>query len=496
MPRPLRAPFWIGCLVLALAVPPGDAAAGEFERGLEALSAGDLAAAEAAFGAASSDDVEALYYLGLTHQRQGRHEDAAAVFEDAIDRDPTLVDAWAPLGVSRYRLGDGAGAEAALREALAQFPDDTLAHLFLGLVRQEAGRCAEAVPHLERAAADPGVADSSAVPLALCYRQAGRANDADAVLARVIEATPDAALAADARALRSRDASTAEDDTSRRWSITGSAGISYDDNVVQDELDVDSGSGDFAGLFEFSPSVALLRSETTELEVGYDLYQSLYFEEDQFDLQSHSLFGDAHHTLGGADLAFSYRWSHATLGGDDFLGSHSIRPSVGYALRPEWYAQLGYRFAARDFESAGRDSRAHGVSLDQYYFLADGKGHLRLAYRHELEDADAPELDHRAHHLSVGARLEPARFALPRALFDRLEVGVAYTFALYDYDHTTPSIGARREDTRHGLEFSLARQLREALTLHLEYEFTDAQSNLPSAEYAQNVVTLRLGAEF
>ncbi len=315
-------------------------------------------------------------------------------------------------------------------------------------------------------------------------------------MSRLIEADPDSALAADARAIRGGAAGLAEEDAEGRWSIAASAGLSYDDNVVQDELDVDSGSGDVAGLFELSPSVALLRTAASELEVGYDLYQSLYAEEDQFDLQSHSLFCDVHHTLGDVDLALSYRWSHATLGGDEFLGSHSLRPSVGFALRPEWYAQLGYRYVSRDFDSPGRDGDGHGISLEQYYFLPDRTGHLRLAYRHEIENADAAEYENRAHHLSVGARFDPARLPLPRALVDQLEVGVAYSFARYEYDHTTPGIGERREDTRHGLEFSLARRLRDALTLHLEYEFTDAASNLPSAEYAQNLVTLRLGAEF
>ncbi len=177
MPRPLRAlvaTCWLASWTVASA---GDAAPGDFERGRKALSAGDLHRAEAAFAAAAGPaprDAEALYYLGVTHQRQGRYDDAARVFEEALAADPDLVDIWAPLGISLYRSGDPAAAEAALDEALGRTPDDSLAHLFLGLVRQEAERCDAALPHLEHAADDPAVADAAASPLALCYRRLGR----------------------------------------------------------------------------------------------------------------------------------------------------------------------------------------------------------------------------------------------------------------------------------------------------------------------------------
>lgn len=266
--------------------------------------------------------------------------------------------------------------------------------------------------------------------------------------------------------------------------------------MIQDELDVDSETEDVVGLFEFSPSLRVAQSEKSDLEIGYALFQSLHADEDDFDLQTNSFYLDGSHEVRKMDLGLRYGWTHSTLGDDDFLSTHSLRPSVGYAFLSEWYAQMGYAFEDRDFDVSRRDAAAHGFFLENYYFIQDRRGHLRLAYRVVGEDANGAEFDYTGHYLVAGVRFDADFIKLPRPLFNNLDVGLRYEFAVQNYDHQTSAIGTRRNDTRHGIKLELTRRLNETLAVHLDYDFIDSDSNLPSADYSQNVLTFGVGAEF
>jgi tetratricopeptide (TPR) repeat protein len=494
----LRALSTVGLILGAapLQAAPGSA---PLDEGVAALRAGQLRDAERAFieaTEASPSDPEPFYYLGLVYAREGRHEKAITAFRDTLERAPEFPGAATLLGIAHYRKGEAEEAQPVFERALLLDPEDSSASFFLGLIHQEQGRCEEAIPHFEHSRRDPDLEQVAYFNLGVCHRKSGRDDQARRAFQQAVESNPRSSVAQDARDLLEAYPRSRMPRTDKPWSIAGSVGLSYDDNVTQDELDVDSGSGDVAGVFEFSPSYRVLRLERSELEIGYDLFQSLHVEEDEFDLQTHSLYFDGLHEYRSVDLGLGYRWSDSTLGGDDFLAIHSVRPSAGYALLPQWYARASYEFQDRDFDDSRRDAAAHGFSFENYYLLDDGRGHFRLGYRVVGEDAKGSEFDHTSHVVFAGFRADTQFLRLASPLLQELEVGLSYEFALRDYDHSTPSIGEERLDKRHGVRFELARQLTEVLAVHLDYTFTISDSNLSSADYHQNVVTLRLGAEF
>jgi hypothetical protein len=82
-----------------------------------------------------------------------------------------------------------------------------------------------------------------------------------------------------------------------------------------------------------------------------------------------------------------------------------------------------------------------------------------------------------------------------------------YRYRLRDFDHDTtlvpasmmdPAITTSRRDTTHSalarVSYDVYRFVGPGLdvALDLEYEFEDATSDVPSADYTQNVVTLLL----
>jgi tetratricopeptide (TPR) repeat protein len=79
---------------------------------------------------------------------QGRPDQAAERFEEALAENPDNVDALLGLGVSRYRLGDYASAAANLEQALAKRPTEQGARLYLALVHLRRGDDAAAIEQL------------------------------------------------------------------------------------------------------------------------------------------------------------------------------------------------------------------------------------------------------------------------------------------------------------------------------------------------------------
>ena len=86
---------------------------------------------------------------------QGRPDQAAVRFEEALAEDPANVDALVGLGVARYRLGDYPSAIASLEEAVAKQPGQAGARLYLALAYLHHGDDAAAVEHLAALQAVP-----------------------------------------------------------------------------------------------------------------------------------------------------------------------------------------------------------------------------------------------------------------------------------------------------------------------------------------------------
>ena len=70
---------------------------------------------------------------GSSALREGRPEEAAEYFKEALAHDPNRVDARIGLGISRYRLAAYDEAIAALGDAAQQAPGQPAARLYLAL---------------------------------------------------------------------------------------------------------------------------------------------------------------------------------------------------------------------------------------------------------------------------------------------------------------------------------------------------------------------------
>lgn len=275
-------------------------------------------------------------------------------------------------------------------------------------------------------------------------------------------------------------------------SFSASVGIEYDDNITVSALDTTTGESDEALVVDFSATYTALERDGMELELSYDLYQSIYDTQNDFDLQIHTLSALGSWEVNDIDLGLYYGYSSVDLGDDDLYSSHTLTPSVALSLAENWYNRFSYSLVSKDFDSvAGRDADQHGLATDNYLFFMDNAAYIVLGARVEVEDAKDNELDYQALYLS-------ASVSMPLSYGDHKLADFKGAYQRYwrDYDNVTASIGKKRDDEQDKISLAFVRPINDTFDLVLSYEYTNTESNLSSVEAEGNVVTLSVAADF
>ncbi|MBY0423329.1 MAG: hypothetical protein K2Q06_13560 [Parvularculaceae bacterium] len=274
-------------------------------------------------------------------------------------------------------------------------------------------------------------------------------------------------------------------------SVEVTAGAEYDSNVSVNDIDTNTGSDDFAAVFDGDVSFAPDLGEGTSLELGYGFSQSLYNEFDAFNLQSHLVTADLSREYKGFEFGGAYRFSHARLGGAPFLTMHQIAPYFSRFLGESVYVRAEYAYSDKNFIGrTDRDARTHAGSGDVYFFMRGAKTYFSAGYKYESENAVDPQFDYVGH----GARIRLSHKIPMGRRFVTMKAG--YRFEDRSYSAPTPSIGVARQDQRHRLQSEVEIPIDDTFFARLEFEHADFQSNLPSADFTQNVGSAKLGARF
>lgn len=472
--------------MFTFATPATGTAEDPLARGTRLLQDGRYAEAERALDeavAAQPDSAKAHYYLGLTLSRQKDYRPAMRELEKALELDPDLKGAHLSLGISYYRTGAYRKAVKALARSIGEEPHNGSGLFLLGMSHQSLGDYDKAIFYLERAAkADESFDQLAWYNVGLSHSRAGRKAEAQVALQRAIDVDPESDTAKAARELADVVEKGKHD---KPWSLATAAGVEFDDNVSTSETDTNTSKDDGAAVMEISGTYKLLEQPGRELEAGYDFYQSSYFDLEDFNLHSHSFSLAGAQDLWDVDTGLSYRFTTTRLGNEHFLDVARISPSMGYMVTPRWYAMARYEFHNKNFhDNPGRDAHQSGVGMDHFVFFQGNKAYASFGYRRENENADRAEFDYTGNAVRAGWHA-PWPGIGPDGTID-----LSYRYTTRDYDNITPSIGRKRDDDRHSFGIVLARRVTESLLGRLRYQYTSADSNLQSADYDQNVVSL------
>lgn len=274
-------------------------------------------------------------------------------------------------------------------------------------------------------------------------------------------------------------------------SIEASVGLEYDSNITVQEVDLETGEGDMAGLIDFSVNYDAEVNDSTTFAMGYSFSQSLHEDASDFDLQSHILTALAKHKFDGFDLGVNYLYINTSLGGESFLKIHKASPYVAFFATPALYVRATYSYTDKNLVTSNdRDAQTHGLGASAFYFMNKSKTYIMMSYRYDSLDANADHFDYNGHDLKLRYQVK-----FPWAGRDaRFRIGGRYVKR--NYDGITPSIGEARDDERTSLETMLEIPFLDNWTAALKYRYTDATSNLPSADYTESLISFEIGFEF
>jgi tetratricopeptide (TPR) repeat protein len=460
----------------------------ELERARAFLAAGRLFPAEKAARRAvdaAPESAAAHHLLAQILIRRQKLAEATAALERSAALDPELPGIDRELGLVRFELGDFEGAREALERAVAREPDDAELRLRLGLAWLSLGELPRAEQQFELAARDPELRALALYNVGVTRELSGRRDRAREAYQRAIALDPSGPIGGRAAA-RTRALEPAKPD--RSWSVRAGAGALYDSNVTRVELDRVTGEPDGAVELEFGADYRLALPAAIELDTGYDFAQTLYFNATDFDLQSHGLRASASRGIGPVDATLSYLFSLNTLGGDRFLDFHQLRASLGFAPTPWWYTSVAPALRVKRFDiEPRRDAEQASLGLMQLFPLGDWSRYVLLGFDLELEDTVGAEFDYR------GLTTQLA-FHVPIVVWGErtLPIDLRYRWQGRNYRNRVSAPSGRRQDSIHAVRLRIEFPLAGPLSLRSEYEFEDANSNLPSADFRSHTVGLQL----
>ncbi len=128
------------------------------------------------------------YYLGFLAAGRGAHDEAARLFERALELRPSYWAARVRLGAALLAAGDTSGAETAFRAVRAASPGTPWGELGLGKAARRRGQPEVAAEHLRSALALDAAHRETRYLLAMTERQLGNPERADELLVGLAEA--------------------------------------------------------------------------------------------------------------------------------------------------------------------------------------------------------------------------------------------------------------------------------------------------------------------
>ena len=275
--------------------------------------------------------------------------------------------------------------------------------------------------------------------------------------------------------------------------ITGdiSAGLEQDSNLTVVELDKSSHQSDLAVLLGIKVDGIWQANEKCKLSGSYSLFTKTYQHQSEYDLMLNQFAGDASYDAKLLTVGASYHYADANLDKNDFLNLQQNSIYIAKLINSRIYLRGATNWQDKQF--AGRRERnAKNLSFagDVFVFFNEGKTFAALGLTNENENATLHELDYKGN--TMKAKLSHQYVGWNKQ--QKLQFGWRYVER--DYTGINPDIERERYDSARitELEWEVKFTNRIAMTTNVEYSQYD--SNLPSAKYSETRTSATLKARF
>lgn len=459
--------------------------------GREALAAQQYQAALVQFQqavAADRNDWMARYYRGVAEARLNDWTAAEADLRAVVAAQPKFAPAQLQLGIVLVQRPPYEDAVPFLKEAQKSPETDAEASLYLGVAQLRLGQLDAAADSLKRA----GRAANLQLPVAyysgvVAYRL-GHWDEAETNFEKVIATSPDSDMGHEASAFLTRLRGS-----ERPFQLYGEVAFQYDSNVTleptSDAVAANAGfttrQSDGSSVLRVGGGYAPLQTGDMQLLVGYEFYQSLYFNLDQFNLQDHRPSAQFIYRHRWLSLGLATRYDYFLLGGDSYFQGINALPFANAREGDFGSTELYFRYRWREYFKPpfrGRlDSNIYSPGVIQRFFLGSPERYVSLGYRYDGDvpiEANGAPFGYDANEVSGGIN-----WTVPQWLVDGEFV---FTYRHEDYDRA--SLG--RQDDQYLFTVLVERPITRYLYVVAAYLGAINNSTKSEFEYTRNIGSL------
>lgn len=464
---------------------------------------------------AKPGDQRSGYYLGLTSLRLQRFREAEERFREVLKRHADDARARLGLGMALYHQGRYREASTELTTAERTLKDEPLLYDYAGLAAAEQQSYEQASEKFLRAGKlDPELANDARYQRGVTLHSKRQFQQATAEFRSAVEG----GTAVAAQPVRPAAAPTSQL-PSKRWSANYGLSLQYDSNVVL----LPGGSAlpngishkdDFVTAFNLGGEYRFLQTDTWTIGAGAGLFANVHARLSDFNVFDIAPTLYVERRLGAAQLRLQYTLDYVTVGGDAYLTSNAIQPTLTIPESERTYTQAFFRYQNKDFKSfrddqfgapvnQTRDANNFMIGAMQYWKVFADRGYVRAGYTFDTDrtaggsvDTATPgvptsaDWEYTGHRLSTGVAYQPLAATTLQLAFDyyRQNYSSANSFAL---DGTTV-----RKDNIIQLAGTAVRDFHSWLWLAFQYSYTRDQSNVDAFDYSRHIISLTVGGAF
>jgi len=442
------------------------------------------------------DDPDIPFYIGLTYLRLNQPEKAIEYFQKTVSMDPSYTDAHFQLGVALIQQKAYQEAITHLEEVYEREPEREDLGYFLGFASYQIGQYRKALDYLEAGRTkDKTISGLTLYYMALAKQQLGLTKEAADVYRQVITLDPTSPLAAPSQRLI--ETIELKEQLKKRLNVEVTAKLQYDDNVVLipttnvfrlREKDRKS----WANLFFLRGEYFFLRHPNVDLSASYGLFQTLYYNVKDSNVQDHIFSGDflARGTLGVPfNFRLNYSYDYLLLDSHYFLQRHTLRPNLILQWSPRHLSVVQYTFQIKDFRETpvspenDRDAQNHEAGIVHFLRFAEGKHYLKAGYFYEREVAKGSNWEYQADRFLAGFQ-----FTFPKDI--RLNGDYQYAPVRYKNPNIFFTEEGERRDIDRMFMVTLSKDVIKNLTIYLEYLYRRNSSNIALFDYEKNLYSV------
>ncbi len=325
-----------------------------------------------------------------------------------------------------------------------------------------------------------------------CYGYLGDKQKAEECLEKAVELDPELKGAVEVLIAEMREKASGEIPAEKKWAISGTFGMEYDNNVVLNPSGVAtaiSDQEDWRGVFNVNLEYKPIK-EPLELATFYNFYQTWHQELTDYNLQGHTvgLYGSIKREPWGFRLQYSYNYYY--LAHNDYLAIHSIIPTANF-IQENKLTQLYYQFQNKDYlqsipGATNQDAGNNIFGINQYFFFKNNS-YLKVGYSYEDNDARGRNWDYDGHYLLLSG-LCP--------LTENLKLKLGFTYNPTRYKNVDSVYNQKRKDDKMTYNLTLTQKLNESLNLSLGYTYIDDDSNIANCNYQRSICSLKTEFSF